>query len=524
MKLSVIALDYDGTTARHDSMGPLVREAIAAARARGIVVLLVTGRILDELRRVAGDLRFVDGVVAENGAVLHFPDTGHTTLLAPGVVGGFLEELRRRSVPHQAGQCLVDADANEAPGLLNLIRALELPLVLIFNGGRVMTLSQGVSKATGLHAMLETLRRSAHNTLAIGDAENDHELLRLAEVGAAVEWGSTALRAVADTVVPGSGPPAVAEYIDDHARAGRLPTPARERRRLRLGYTEDEREFSLGVKGRNVLVAGDAMSGKSWVAGLLCEQLILHGYCVCVIDPEGDYGSLEALPGVSLLGGDDPPPSTRELLRALRYPDRSIVIDLSRRKQDEKIEYIRNILPLLNGARRRTGLPHRIVVDEAHYFLHDATARHLLDLGERIYVRDLLRVAPAAGTAAGNRGHDRHSRIGPRRDRCAAPVVPPVQRGRRGPLVPSDPARHRAGRRTAGHRGVGRRADPVHARPAPDAARPSSREIRRHASERRPGLRLRRECPSRATGRSHPARFRERVEEPAGLRRISSAR
>jgi hypothetical protein len=380
VKLSVIALDYDGTTARNDSMGPLVREAIAAARARGIVVLLVTGRILDELRRVAGDLRFVDGVVAENGAVLHFPDTGHTTLLAPGVVGGFLEELRRRSVPHQAGQCLVDADANEAPGLLNLIRALELPLVLIFNGGRVMTLSQGVSKATGLHAMLETLRRSAHNTLAIGDAENDHELLRLAEVGAAVEWGSTALRAVADTVVPGSGPPAVAEYIDDHARAGRLPTPARARRRLRLGYTEDEREFSLGVKGRNVLVAGDAMSGKSWVAGLLCEQLILHGYCVCVIDPEGDYGSLEALPGVSLLGGDDPPPSTHELLRALRYPDRSIVIDLSCRKQDEKIEYIRNILPLLNDARRRTGLPHRIVVDEAHYFLHDATARHLLDL------------------------------------------------------------------------------------------------------------------------------------------------
>jgi hypothetical protein len=29
--------------------------------------------------------------------------------------------------------------------------------------------------------------------------------------------------------------------------------------------------------------------------------------------------------------------------------------------------------------RRRTGLPHRILIDEAHYFLHDAGARHLLD-------------------------------------------------------------------------------------------------------------------------------------------------
>ncbi len=48
MKLSVIALDYDGTVARGDVLDPSVRDAIAAARARGIVVLLVTGRILDE--------------------------------------------------------------------------------------------------------------------------------------------------------------------------------------------------------------------------------------------------------------------------------------------------------------------------------------------------------------------------------------------------------------------------------------------------------------------------------------------
>ena len=34
------------------------------------------------------------------------------------------------------------------------------------------------------------------------------------------------------------------------------------------------------------VIAGDTKSGKSWLAGLLCEQLILHGYCVCVIDAE----------------------------------------------------------------------------------------------------------------------------------------------------------------------------------------------------------------------------------------------
>jgi hydroxymethylpyrimidine pyrophosphatase-like HAD family hydrolase len=380
MKLSVLALDYDGTIARSDVLDPSVRAAIASARTNGVVALLVTGRILSELQRVAGQLHFVDGVVAENGAVLHFPDSGHTSILAPPVPDAFLAELRHRGIPHTAGQCLVDASADEAPRLLQVIHELELPLALVFNGARVMTLPQGVSKATGLRAALDTLRLSARNTLAIGDRENDHELLRLAEVGVAVEWGSAALRKAADVVLPGAGPPAVASYVAAAAASSRLPTPPRARRHLRLGYTEDGVEFSLAVRGRNVLVAGDAKSGKSWVAGLLCEQLILHGYCVCVIDPEGDYRSLELLPGVTVLGGKDPLPTPRDLLRALRYPDRSLVIDLSHQPHDEKMQYIRSVLPALNVMRRRTGLPHRILLDEGHYFLHDAEARHLLDL------------------------------------------------------------------------------------------------------------------------------------------------
>lgn len=278
-----------------------------------------------------------------------------------------------------------DGAAGDAPRLLDVIRDLELPLVLAFNRSRVMTLAQGVSKATGLHVALDMLRLSARNTVAVGDAENDHELLRLVEVGAAVEWGSAALRSAADVTVTGTGPPAVGKYVRTVAGRGRLPVPTKARRRLRLGYTEDGREFSLAVRGRNVLVAGDAKSGKSWIAGLLCEQLILHGYCVCVIDPEGDYRSLETLPGVSVLGGEDPPPTPRELLRALRYPDRSVVIDLSHVPQDEKIDYVGSVLPALNVMRRRTGLPHRILLDEAHYFLHAADAHQLLDLDTNGY-------------------------------------------------------------------------------------------------------------------------------------------
>lgn len=55
-------------------------------------------------------------------------------------------------------------------------RELEVPLVLLFNRSRLMVLPQSVSKATGLRAALSALRLSAHNAIAIGDAENDHEL------------------------------------------------------------------------------------------------------------------------------------------------------------------------------------------------------------------------------------------------------------------------------------------------------------------------------------------------------------
>ena len=55
MKFSVLALDYDGTIARDGQIDPDVRRAINEVRSRGIAVVVVTGRILSDLRRVAGD-------------------------------------------------------------------------------------------------------------------------------------------------------------------------------------------------------------------------------------------------------------------------------------------------------------------------------------------------------------------------------------------------------------------------------------------------------------------------------------
>ena len=380
MKFSVLALDYDGTIARGDVLDPDVRRAVGDLRSQGIVVLLVTGRILEDLRRVAGDLHFVDAVVAENGAVVEFPDSGYSTVNGPPPNQALLAALSQEGIPFASGRVVVEANADDAGRIVSVVRRLELPLVLAFNRGRVMVLPQTISKATGVKQALTILRLSPHNAVAVGDAENDHELLSACEVGVAVAWGSEALKASADYVLPGDGPPAVAPYVRALANRQRVPAPMHTRRRLLLGHADDGQPLALAVRGRNVLVAGDPKSGKSWVTGLLCEQLILYGYCLCILDPEGDYLSLEALPGVRVLGGADPLPRPMELLQAFRHADVSIAIDLSHAGQQEKVEYLRNVLPALATLRRHTGLPHRIVVDEAHYFLHDADVSGLLDL------------------------------------------------------------------------------------------------------------------------------------------------
>jgi hydroxymethylpyrimidine pyrophosphatase-like HAD family hydrolase len=380
MKFSVLAIDFDGTAARADVLDPDVRAAIGELRAQGIVVILATGRILEDLRRVAGDLHFVDAVVAENGAVVEFPDSGYSTVNGAPPGESLIAALRQEGIRFDAGRVVVEADANDAARVLAIVRRLELPLVLAFNRGRLMILPQTISKATGVRQALTILRLSAHNAAAIGDAENDHELLQACEVGVAVGWGSEALQASADYVLPGDGPPAVAAYIRALANRRRVPAPLKTRRRLLLGHGDDGQPFALAVRGRNVLVAGDPKSGKSWVTGLLCEQLILYGYCLCVLDPEGDYVSLESLPGVVVFGGAHPLPRPMELLRALRHADVSIVIDLSHATHAEKVDYLRTVLPALATLRHHTGLPHRIIVDEAHYFLHDVDVSELLDL------------------------------------------------------------------------------------------------------------------------------------------------
>lgn len=383
MKFNVLALDYDGTIASHGQLNPKVASAIRDARANGITVILVTGRILSDLHRVLKEDDLFDAIVAENGAVLSFPN-GWMRVLGRSPSKALLSKLCAHGIDTAFGECVVEADASEAPKILEVIKEMQLPLMLVFNHSRVMVLPQGVAKASGLRVALDTMRLSLHNCIGIGDGENDHSLLDACEIGVAVGWGSKALYAIADHVLEGDGPEALAGYIREISIASKLPPQRAKERSLVLGDTPSG-PARTSILGRNILVAGDSRSGKSWIAGLFAEDLLLRGYCLCVIDPEGDYATLESLPGV-ILFNDAKPPRLSDVTRALQHPDTSIVIDLSSLCHSAKLDYVHELLPMLVQLRRRTGLPHWIMVDEAHYFLNQPEAERWIDFEFAAYV------------------------------------------------------------------------------------------------------------------------------------------
>lgn len=139
---------------------------------------------------------------------------------------------------------------------------------------------------------------------------------------------------------------------------------------MRLGVRETGEPVEMEIRGRNVLFAGDPRSGKTWLVGSLCERLILKRYAICIVDPEGDYACLEALPGVIVHRAQRQADPLSGLEQILRQPTLSVVLDLSLLATEAKRAAVRGLLRRVDALRRTLGVPHRVVLDEAHYFLH----------------------------------------------------------------------------------------------------------------------------------------------------------
>ena len=235
------------------------RAAIAATRAAGIHVVLVTGRMFQAVRPYALEAGLDDPVVCYQGAVVAEPVSGRWLRHVPIPL-----ELARETIAavNEAGfalNCYVDdelyvaevtpearryADFQhlELHAVGDLLEWLDQPptkLVVIedpevlddlkqrmlarFDGRLYISkslpyflefASPDVTKAAGLDFLSEHVGFSRERTVAFGDGENDVELIDWAGYGVAVANAHDRVKEVADFVCPSVDEEGVAQVLE----------------------------------------------------------------------------------------------------------------------------------------------------------------------------------------------------------------------------------------------------------------------------------------------------------------------
>jgi HAD superfamily hydrolase (TIGR01484 family) len=367
----VLACDYDGTIATDGRVSEETFAALGRVRESGRRLVLVTGRMLDDLRAAfsAADQLF-DAVVAENGAVLYFPPSREERVLGDPPEPVLLEALERHGVTFVVGRSIVASGEAFAEPAIAAIRDAGVERTLVFNKGAMMLLPGGITKGTGFLAALATLELSCHNAVGIGDAENDHAFLAVCECAVAVADAVPALQERADVVTAAAGPAGVVEFVEAHVLADLAGiVTGLPRHALPLGELESGLPATVPAHGTHLLIVGPSGSGKSTITGVLVERLVEAGRAVCLLDPEGDYQSMAELPGVVVLGGPGAKalPAPDELTQLLPHPGTSLVLDLSAMSRTDKVASATSALAAIAAVRATSGLPHWLVVDEAHH-------------------------------------------------------------------------------------------------------------------------------------------------------------
>lgn len=407
MRYHVLAADYDGTLAHEGEIDEPTLAALRKLRESGRKLVMVTGRELDELLGHLGESQeLFDRIVAENGALVYEPATKAVKLLAQPPPREFAAELERRGCERvAAGRVIVATWEPHQVTALDVIREQGLELQVVFNKGAVMVLPSGVNKATGLLHALDELGQSPRNTVAVGDAENDHALLALSECGVAVANALPALKDKADVLTRGARGEGVQELIggllkDDLRAAAPLlrrrsillgapvaseRTPASSVAEGRRGEVASERTLASSVaEGRrgqidpeldpitldpyatNMMVCGTSGGGKSTLTTGLIERIVEGGYQFVIVDPEGDFSEHEH---AVVLGGPQRTPLMSEILDVLKDPSKSVVVNLLGVALEHRPEFAVELFTALAKVRASSGRPHWLIVDEAHHLM-----------------------------------------------------------------------------------------------------------------------------------------------------------
>jgi phosphoglycolate phosphatase (TIGR01487 family) len=210
-----VAVDYDGTLASAGKVAPATEAALQRLKSTGRRLILVTGRVLDDLEDAFPGIGVFDRVVAENGAVVWTPAGERLDVLAEAPPPAFVTALRARAVdPLCVGRVVVATREAHQSAVLDVIRSLGVDLHVERNKGALMILPAGLTKRTGFEVALEQLGLSPRDVVAVGDAENDRAFLAVCEHRVAVANALPGVIEMADWVTPSANGAGVVELVD----------------------------------------------------------------------------------------------------------------------------------------------------------------------------------------------------------------------------------------------------------------------------------------------------------------------
>lgn len=372
MYLKVLACDLDNTLAENGIIADDTWLALKKARKAGFTLILVTGRKLDSFAAGGPFAEYFEAIVAEDGAAIYYPRNDTVSLPFGHLSPDLIRRLSDLNIPLDRGIAIAATWVPHDEIILEILRDMGGGATVEYNRGAVMILPPGATKGTGLSMALQELGFSTRNVIACGDAENDRSLFELAELSVAVANAVPEIKKLADIDLTEKNGEGVRNLIDNLV-AGNLPVhQSRFERQLILGQKPNEEPVYINpfeLLSSNMGFVGASSSGKSWLAGLLAEELLKHGYQVCIVDPEGDYRGLKAFPRTLLLGGGGTElPPVEDVITISEYTSISLILDLSMHPVEKRTEYVEQLMHSLCGLRARRGRPHWFLIDEIHTF------------------------------------------------------------------------------------------------------------------------------------------------------------
>lgn len=245
-----VFLDIDGTLLADTFIIPQANlDAIAAARAKGHLVFINTGRSLGNIPEVLMNQLDFDGIVAGSGAMIIMngevkadysmsPDLVHRVLdyilahkeywaifegkndvyIVPNEVRGRQDyQILLEKSEDYLEMCSDDVIQVIAMGKIVPEEFIELfkDEITVFQFATYADLVvKGINKATGMEKVLELTGVKRENTIAVGDSNNDYDMITYAGIGVAMANSQQSILDVADYVTASNFDCGVAKAIE----------------------------------------------------------------------------------------------------------------------------------------------------------------------------------------------------------------------------------------------------------------------------------------------------------------------